>query len=157
MRHDASWASSELSRKTMTATRSRDTKPERALRSELHRRGLRFRVCVSPLPGLRRTADVLFPRRRIVVFVDGCFWHGCPEHYSAPKANADYWAVKLHGNRQRDADTTERLRLAGWQVIRLWEHLNVCDAADVVELAVRRQRQGRASDVAATGPSTVSP
>src|SRR5215831_11579615 len=86
----------------------RDTAPERALRSALHRLGLRFRVHVRPHPGLRREADVVFGPSRVVVFVDGCFWHGCPEHASWPKANADWWREKIASNRARDAETDGR-------------------------------------------------
>ena len=77
-------------RKAMQGNRSRDTKPELALRSVLHRRGLRYRVCSRPLPGLRLTADVVFAKARVAVFVDGCYWHGCPEHYREPRINNGY-------------------------------------------------------------------
>src|SRR4051812_4784604 len=98
------------------------TTPELALRSELHRRGLRFWV-QRPLDfDRRRRADIVFPRARIVVFVDGCFWHSCPEHATFPRTNAAWWRDKLDTNRRRDADTTERLEQNGWTVIRVWEH-----------------------------------
>jgi DNA mismatch endonuclease, patch repair protein len=97
--------------------------PERRLRSELHRQGLRFRVD-HPInaSGLRVRPDVVFTARRVAVFVDGCFWHGCPQHGSFPKANADYWVPKLLRNAERDREIDARLHRAGWQVVRVWEH-----------------------------------
>ena len=137
-----SWASSEAIRKTMVGCRSRDTSPEKALRSAVHRLGLRFRVCARPIPGVRRTADIVFPRAKVAVFLDGCFWHGCSEHYVPPKTNPDYWSGKIEGNRSRDADTDAKLRAAGWSVIRVWEHEDPAQAAaDVAEAA----RAGRAA------------
>lgn len=107
----------------MRATRQSDTAAETALRSELWRSGLRgYRVNVRPLPDFRRTADVLFRRQRVAIFVDGCFWHSCPEHGSQPKANNEWWESKLRTNSERDADTNRRLEEAGWTVIRVWEH-----------------------------------
>jgi DNA mismatch endonuclease (patch repair protein) len=106
----------------MLANRSKNTKPEMQLRSALHARGLRFRVTMRPVPSLNRTADIVFTRARVAVFVDGCFWHGCTSHYVAPRANADYWRDKITRNQARDEDTANRLRAAGWLVIRVWEH-----------------------------------
>lgn len=119
----------------MRANRSRDTKPELLLRSELHRRGLRYRVNARPIRTVRRSADLLFTRQHLAVFVDGCFWHGCPEHYVAPKQNAAFWADKVHTNRSRDARTNELLASAGWTVLRIWEHVPACEAADLVVAA----------------------
>jgi DNA mismatch endonuclease, patch repair protein len=118
----------------MQATRGRDTAPEMALRRELHRRGLRYRVDAPILPGLRRRADLVFPKRRIAVFVDGCFWHGCPEHGTESRSNAKFWDDKIRTNMARDADTNRRLMDAGWMVVRIWEHEPARDAADRVEL-----------------------
>ena len=115
----------------------RDTRPEVSLRRQLWRRGLRYRVEVSPLPELRRRADIVFTRRRVVVYVDGCFWHSCPEHATEPKANQAWWVAKLAANVERDRDTDERLDAAGWQVVRVWEHEDPQEAADRVESAVR--------------------
>lgn len=123
-----SWATSKTARKTMLANRSRDTGPELALRRELHRRGFRFRVCARPIKGVRRTADILFTRQRLAVFVDGCFWHGCPDHYTAPVKNASFWSDKVARNRARDAQTDQLLRDAGWTVLRVWEHESVVEA-----------------------------
>lgn len=116
----------------MRNTRRRDTAAELALRSELHRRGFRFYVDRPPLRGLRRRADVVFPRRRVAVYVDGCFWHSCPVHATSPKANADWWRDKLEANRVRDRDTDRRLNEAGWSVVRVWEHEDALAAADRV-------------------------
>jgi len=121
----------------MVANRRRDTGPEMALRRALHARGLRYRVD-HPLPfDRRRRADVVFPRARVAVFVDGCFWHGCPEHGTMPKANRAFWREKIARNRARDADTDRRLVELGWTVLRFWEHEDVERAADAVEAAVR--------------------
>lgn len=121
----------------MRANRSRDTTPETELRSLLHRRGLRFRVDVSPIPGVRRRADVVFPRARVAVFVDGCFWHGCPLHATWPKANADFWREKIETNRRRDEDTNRKFAEAGWTVVRVWEHEDVEAASLRIEGVVR--------------------
>lgn len=106
----------------MLAAKRRDTKPEMALRSALHKMGLRYRVDYPPIPGMRQRADIVFTKAKVAVFVDGCFWHGCPIHGTWPKANAEWWRVKIEANMQRDAKTNERLREAGWTVIRIWEH-----------------------------------
>lgn len=116
----------------MLGCRSRDTQPERALRSAVHRRGLRFFVARRPVSGIRRTADLVFPGPRVAVFLDGCFWHGCPDHYVPPSTNPDYWRTKIAGNISRDRDTDNRLVAAGWTVIRFWEHETVHEAAATV-------------------------
>lgn len=108
------------------------------MRSAAHRRGLRYRVDAAPLKGLRRRADMLFPSRRVAVFIDGCYWHGCPTHYQAPSRNADYWREKIAANRTRDRDTDRRLRDAGWTVVRIWEHEDCEVAADRIEAALGR-------------------
>jgi len=117
----------------MSRQRRRDTVPEVALRRELHRRGRRFFVDKAPLPGMRRRADLVFPRHRVAVYVDGCFWHSCPQHATFPKNNAEWWAAKLAANVQRDRDTDERLQTAGWTVVRVWEHEDPITAATRVE------------------------
>lgn len=119
----------------MQAVKRRDTKPELLLRSELHRRGLRFFVDRAPLPKMRRRADLVFPRKKVAVYVDGCFWHGCPIHGTWPKNNAEWWRAKIEGNQARDRDTDKRLVDAGWTVIRVWEHEGLI-AADRVASAV---------------------
>ncbi|MEU5898490.1 MULTISPECIES: very short patch repair endonuclease [Streptomyces] len=119
---EGSWASSAARRRNMQAIRSRDTKPERKIRSLLHAQGMRYRVAAKPLPGLRRTADIVFRPAKLAVFIDGCYWHGCPEHYVQPKTNAGYWSDKVARNMARDRDTDAQLRAAGWTVLRFWEH-----------------------------------
>ena len=121
----------------MQSNKSRDTKPELALRSAVHARGLRYRVSAKPLAGVRRTADLVFPRAQVAVFLDGCFWHGCPEHHTVAAANATFWAEKVENNRARDRNTDERLAEAGWVSIRIWEHEDPQEAAGRVEEVVR--------------------
>jgi DNA mismatch endonuclease (patch repair protein) len=125
----------------MRSQRRRDTKPEAALRSELWRRGLRYRVDTKVV-GRRRRVDIAFTRAKVAVFVDGCFWHSCPEHRSLPKANRAWWTDKLETNERRDRDTDAELTAAGWLVIRVWEHEDPTEAADRVEATVRGRRSG---------------
>jgi len=120
----------------MRAQRRRDTAPEVALRRELHRRGARFFVDRAPLRSLRRRADLVFPRKKVAVYVDGCFWHSCPQHATSPKTNAQWWADKLAANVVRDRDTDARLAAAGWRVVRIWEHEDPTEAADRVQAAL---------------------
>jgi DNA mismatch endonuclease (patch repair protein) len=106
----------------MSRQRRRDTKPEVAIRKLLHARGFRFRVTL-PIPGMpRRSIDIAFTRARVAVFVDGCFWHSCPEHRTQPVANSAWWSAKLETNRLRDQATSAHLTSLGWRVIRIWEH-----------------------------------
>jgi DNA mismatch endonuclease (patch repair protein) len=123
----------------MLANKRRDTSAEMAVRRALHSRGLRYRVDYPPVPGLRRRADIVFTRARIAIFIDGCFWHGCPVHRTAPNRNADYWGPKLAANVARDRDTDQRLEEAGWQVLRFWEHESPAGVAERIERGVRRQ------------------
>jgi DNA mismatch endonuclease (patch repair protein) len=123
----------------MQATKSRDSRPEVALRKLLHARGLRFRVHVLVLPALRRRADVVFPGARVAVYVDGCFWHGCPEHVVWPRTNVEWWKEKIASTKRRDRDTDRRLARAGWRVIRVWEHDDPALVADAVEAEVRNR------------------
>lgn len=134
---EESWASSEHARRTMQANRRRDTKPELALRSILHARGLRFRVDSVPFKGVRTRADIVFSKAKIAVFVDGCFWHGCPEHFISPKTNADYWSAKIAKNRDRDERVDRIMSEAGWAAIHVWEHEDPESAADLVERSWR--------------------
>jgi DNA mismatch endonuclease (patch repair protein) len=129
-------ASSDHIRRRMQTARRRDTGPELAIRSILHRWGLRYFVDRSPLSELRRRADIVFPRRRVAVYVDGCFWHGCPQHGTKPKANGLWWEAKIEANRRRDQDTDERLQRAGWIVLRFWEHEDPERAAAIVRKEV---------------------
>lgn len=119
----------------MQATRG--TGIEHALRAELHRRGLRYRLHRRPIRALRREVDIVFVRARVAVFVDGCFWHGCPTHATWPKTNADFWRTKIEGNRVRDRDTDARLADAGWTVVRVWEHEDAPTSARRIEEIVR--------------------
>lgn len=135
-----SWATTPAVRKSMKGNRSRDTKPELAVRRAIHARGLRYFVNSRPIPQLRRTADLVFPRFKIAVFVDGCFWHGCPVHRTFPKANADFWLGKVEGNIRRDLDTTRQLSSAGWTVLRYWSHEDPELVADDVQHRVERLR-----------------
>jgi DNA mismatch endonuclease, patch repair protein len=126
----------------MRRTRGRDTPAELALRSALHRRGMRFYVDRAPLPRFpRRRADIVFPRVHVAVFLDGCFWHGCPEHATWPKANAEWWRAKIEANRSRDAATNAELEAAGWAVVRVWEHSDPELAADEVAARVCERRK----------------
>lgn len=138
-----SWASSERTRASMVSNRSRDTRPELALRSAIHRLGLRYRVNIRPIKNLRRTADVVFPRLQVAVFVDGCFWHGCKEHYSLSKTNTDFWAAKLAANLRRDEEANDALNRAGWLVVRVWEHEDPARAASRIFEAIVDRRQER--------------
>jgi DNA mismatch endonuclease (patch repair protein) len=133
----------------MQGNRKRDTKPELALRRELHRRGLRYRVDTAlPLPGFRRRGDVVFTRRRLVVFVDGCFWHGCEMHGTTPNTNATYWRAKITRNQERDLDTDRRLGDAGWSVLRIWEHEDASTAADRVATILTQVSMQRGTRIA---------
>ncbi|MGH3979898.1 MAG: very short patch repair endonuclease [Pseudonocardiaceae bacterium] len=114
-------ASSEGARDRMSRQRQRDTGPELAVRQRVHAMGLRYRVD-APLPGLRRRADMLFSGARVAVFVDGCFWHGCPQHATTPKSNTDWWREKIAANVRRDHDTDATLRSSGWEIVRIWAH-----------------------------------
>jgi len=131
-------ASSEAARRRMKATRAKDSKPELNLRSALHRLGLRFRLHQRVIPNLRRTVDVVFRPSRVAVFVDGCFWHGCPEHGTWPKKNAKWWRDKIETNIMRDRETDRLLDEAGWTVVRVWEHERPEVAARRIARLVRR-------------------
>ncbi|MFH9265213.1 very short patch repair endonuclease [Streptomyces sp. NPDC017546] len=124
----------------MQAIRSRDTKPERLIRRLVHANGLRYRVAARPLPDLRRTADMVFRPAKVAVFIDGCYWHGCPEHYVSPKTNPGYWSEKVARNVARDRDTDQRLSAAGWLVLRFWEHQSSDACALSIISAVRERR-----------------
>ncbi len=123
-RRDASAAVSTAStpgvRSRMQAQRTRDTAPELAVRRLLHAAGLRYRIDRPTLAGLRRRADIVFGPAKVAVYIDGCFWHGCPEHGNQPRANSGYWGPKLRHNRDRDADTDRHLLDAGWLAVRAW-------------------------------------
>lgn len=135
-----SWASSAGNRASMQGNRSRDTKPELVLRRAVFALGLRYRVAYRPLRQVRRSADLAFTRVKVAVFLDGCFWHGCPEHYTKPKTNAEFWAKKYSTNRARDRQTDQLLKDAGWTTIRIWEHEDLLAAAARIAVEVERRR-----------------
>ena len=121
----------------MQSNKGRDTRPELALRSAAHALGLRYRVSVRPLRELRRTADLVFTKARVAVFLDGCFWHGCPDHHTVAATNASFWAEKVESTRSRDRETDRRLADAGWTSIRVWEHDDPAEAAQRIKTVVR--------------------
>ena len=128
--------STNVSRR-MSVAKRKDTAPEIALRRVLFGRGLRYRVGY-PVPGQRRrTIDVAFVGAKVAVFVDGCFWHGCPEHGTRPRSNSEWWRQKFAANAARDADTTAVLEDLGWRVLRIWEHVPTEVGADTVESVLR--------------------
>lgn len=128
--------SSENARRTMLANSRKDTAPEIAIRQRLHAAGLRYRVDYSAdQTDPRRRTDIVFSRAKVAVFIDGCFWHGCPVHLVPPKRNAEYWGPKIERNMARDRSSTERLRESDWTVLRFWEHEN----PDAVCLAIIEQ------------------
>jgi DNA mismatch endonuclease (patch repair protein) len=132
--------SSDAALSRMKAAKPRDTAPEMALRSEIHRRGFRYRVDTKPLKELNRRADIVFRPTKVAVFVDGCFWHGCPIHGTMAKANTEFWQAKIQQNRERDKDTNQKLKEAGWKVIRIWEHENPKIAADMICNIIEKRR-----------------
>lgn len=138
-------SSSDASRR-MSKVRQKGTGAEVALRQEMYRIGLRYRIDYAVLKKPRRVADVAFPGRKIAVFVDGCFWHGCPEHATWPKQNAEFWREKIEANRRRDADTNERLRSLGWKVLRFWSHEPPNQAAlAIAHMVAKAEAKHRAS------------
>ncbi|MBN7457369.1 very short patch repair endonuclease [Mycobacteroides abscessus subsp. abscessus] len=121
----------------MLSNRRRDTKPELAVRRLVHGMGMRYRVDYAPLPTNKRSrADLVFTRRKVAVFIDGCFWHGCPQHHTVAATNADYWAAKVRENRARDERTNRTLVEAGWTVLRFWEHEYPVTVAEAIRETV---------------------
>ncbi|PBC63451.1 very short patch repair endonuclease [Streptomyces sp. Tue6028] len=135
----------------MSRQASKDTNAELAVRRLLHAAGLRYRV-EYPVPGMpRRRIDVAFTRAKVAVLIDGCFWHGCPEHATQPKSNAEWWRTKLDRNMARDLETTEHLTARGWTVLRFWEHEAPEDVAARVRAVVERRPPGRSGKGEAWG------
>lgn len=136
-------ASSPAALARMVRQRRRDTRPELAIRRLLHANGMRYRVDAA-LPGMRRRADLLFTSVQVAIFVDGCFWHGCPLHGTQPKRNAAWWAEKIAANVERDRDTDRRLTANGWVALRIWEHeAPEAAAARIAEIVTKkRAKQG---------------
>lgn len=136
----ASWASSPAVRRNMQANRGRDTAPEIAVRRLLHAHGLRYRVNTALDFDRRRRADITFPRLRLAIFIDGCYWHGCAEHFQTPKTNTEFWLHKIGSNQARDRSTDATLRGAGWTVLRFWEHDDPVTVAEQVAATVQELR-----------------
>lgn len=125
-----------LVRRRMQQQKRQGTEPEMRLRRALHAAGHRYRVGYKVPGAPRRTIDVAFPRQRLAVFVDGCFWHACPEHGVRPKNNAEWWSGKLRRNVERDLSTDEILLAAAWTVVRVWEHSSTAVAVETVEMGL---------------------
>ena len=147
-------ASSDGVRARMSRQRRRDTEAELRVRQVLHSRGIRYRVNAAPEPGLRGKADIVWRGLRLAVYIDGCFWHGCPDHATRPKANEAWWAEKLDGNIQRDRRTDRELMSRGWTVLRFWEHEQPATVADTIcaklaelRTATIRPAQSSAADI----------
>jgi DNA mismatch endonuclease, patch repair protein len=134
-----SWASSPAVRSVMKGNKGRDTEPEMALRSAVHALGMRYRTNIRPVPSLRRSADLVFTRAKVAVFMDGCFWHGCPDHHRPARTNAEFWRTKIDANRARDTETDAALVGRGWTVIRVWEHSAPGGAARLIAEAVQNK------------------
>jgi DNA mismatch endonuclease, patch repair protein len=130
-------AGSPSVRRVMQRNTSTDTQPEAAVRSEVHRRGLRYRKHYRPVSGIRCRADLVFAKAHVAVFVDGCFWHRCPIHGTSPRSNSAYWAAKLDRNVARDRANDAALERAGWRVLRVWEHEDPEGAAERIARVVR--------------------
>jgi DNA mismatch endonuclease, patch repair protein len=141
---DYPFPTSEAAAASLRGNRKRDTRPERRVRALLHRRGLRFRVNHAIHAGGTRTrADIVFTRVRVAVFIDGCFWHQCPQHGNLPRQNTDYWGPKLARNVKRDEEVTTRLLADGWHVLRIWEHTPAEEAAATVVHALASHSRSR--------------
>jgi DNA mismatch endonuclease (patch repair protein) len=137
-------SSNRVSRQ-MSAQRSHDTGIELALRRDLHRRGLRYRVHQRPIKHVNREVDIVFGPAKVAVFVDGCFWHRCPVHKTIPASNNEWWKAKLQRNHSRDLETNRILQESGWVVIRIWEHEDVRQSADQIQATVRQRLHNSAS------------
>ncbi|MBC7276213.1 very short patch repair endonuclease [Nocardioides sp.] len=136
-----SWAATPQTRRSMQSNRGRDTKPELAIRRLVHAAGLRYQVDARPIESLSRRADLVFRKARVAIFIDGCFWHGCPEHHTVARTNASFWAEKVRRTRERDIETTAALEAAGWIAVRIWEHEDPVEAANWVVSIVRTRRE----------------
>jgi DNA mismatch endonuclease (patch repair protein) len=131
----------------MLGNKRRDTLPELRVRQMVHAAGLRYRVDYPPLAHNRRLrADLVFTRSKVAVFIDGCFWHGCPQHYVASRTNTDYWGPKIRANAERDARNTALLQAEGWTVLRFWSHTSPEEAATAIAQAVDASRSRAAKE-----------
>jgi len=129
-------------RNVMRANRGVDTGPETRLRSLVHRAGLRYAIDVRPESNINRRADLVFRATKVAVFVNGCFWHGCPAHYSLPKSNQRYWSEKVRRNKERDEETKSLLKSRGWKVLVFWEHQPAESCSKrVVSVVSKRKRK----------------
>lgn len=135
--------SSKAALARMQAAKPRDTAPEKVLRAELHKRGLRYQIDFRPVKELNRRADIVFRSKKVAIFVDGCFWHGCPKHGTQAKANAEFWKNKIRLNQLRDEDTNKRLKKAGWKVIRVWEHENPEKASQKIYNIIMKRKENK--------------
>jgi DNA mismatch endonuclease, patch repair protein len=151
-----SWASNSKARSRMQSQRARDTAPELKIRRLLYCSGMRYRVDRAPIAGLRRRADILFSSARVAVFIDGCFWHSCPEHGSKPKVNSEQWQAKLLHNLERDRDTDQRIQNAGWAVVRVWEHEEPSAAVTKIIASVRSRQPKARRDLGGKSSDTSS-
>lgn len=133
--------SSEAALRRMQSAKPRDTAPEKAVRFALHRKGLRYRIDIRPIKEFNRRADIVFRSVKVAIFVDGCFWHGCPKHGTQAKANAEFWKTKIRQNQERDIGTSEYLKKAGWKVIRIWEHQDPNKASKKIYKIVRNRQK----------------
>ncbi|MBZ4557571.1 very short patch repair endonuclease [Mycobacterium avium] len=130
----------DSTRRRMRSQRRRDTALESRIRKSLHRSGFRFRVDHRPEKSLRCRGDIVFTRLKVIVFVDGCFWHGCPRHATSPTNNAEWWREKLDANVERDRRNDQLLKELGWRVVRIWEHEETDEAVDRIRAALNQAR-----------------
>lgn len=121
----------------MRANRKRDTGPELSLRRQAHRLGLRYQLSRRIWTSPPVVPDLVFPKAKVAVFVDGCFWHGCPAHGVQPQTNSTYWAAKISRNKERDVNVDRNLTVLGWQVVRIWEHEDAAEAAARLKACVQ--------------------
>jgi DNA mismatch endonuclease (patch repair protein) len=149
----SSYVTSPGRSRNMAAIRRADTKPEVAIRSALHRAGHRFRKDMRlDLGHVKPRPDIVFTRAKVAVFVDGCFWHACPDHSKPPARNAEYWGPKLAGNVERDRRQDEALEADGWTVVRIWEHEPTTNAIAAVKTALVAARSGKTHPNPASRP-----
>ena len=132
-------ATTLTTKKVMRANKGKNTKPELRIRRIVHASGLRYRVDYRPEESLNRRGDLVFLRSKVVVFIHGCFWHGCPKHFSVPKSNKSFWKTKIDTNQKRDKETQWYLQKKGWKVVTIWEHSSPeKEAAKIIEIVLRR-------------------
>lgn len=141
----------------MRANKGVDTGPELKLRSLVHKAGLRYAIDIRPEHEINRRADMVFRSAKVAVFVNGCFWHGCPKHYVLPRTNRRFWSEKVNRNRQRDKETKRLLRRRGWKVLTFWEHQDFSLPAARIVREVRFRRQPLARRKAAIRAIYYSP